>query len=446
MKILFATFLFGVGVLPAQNARVDALYEKFVKGPGCVVGVVQNGKVVHAKGYGLADLEHDVPLSPQSVFYLASVSKQFTAMSVLMLASEGKIALEDSIRKTIPELPAYADPITIRQLLHHTSGLRDYLTLGDLAGYSPDHVFTDHSALRLITRQKALNFAPGTDFLYSNSGYVLLSMIVKRASGKLLDDYAREHIFTPLGMSSTRFQHDHTNPIPNRALGYERRDGTWHIANSMLDVAGDGGLYSSVEDLMKWAANFDEPKVGGAALIEMRKRGRLQNGHEIDYGMGLAPGQYAGLPIFQHGGGLAGYRTMIAHFPSERLAVVTLCNNGGNSPSFKQVAAAFLPSLPASDSPKEPPPPKPEGDDPVPTQERKAWIGNWWSEELNVSCRIYEQKGQLLMEVADNPAETLQRAAAGKVRLSGDVMTMEAGGRSFTLDAGRVRGIRYTRR
>lgn len=329
-------WLFAAGFLAAQDqgSQIDKMFESFSgKSPGCSVGVSRNGKTVFQKSYGMADLEHDIPLTPESTFYMASVSKQFTAMSVLLLAEDGKIQLSDSIRKTIPDLPDYANRITLYHLLTHTSGVRDYLTLGALAGLPEDSVYTDRSALHMITRQSALNFEPGSEFLYSNSGYVLLSLVVKRVAGENLDAFAREKIFGPLGMNATRFQHDHSSLVPGKAFGYQRRGGVWHTSNSMLDVVGDGGLYSSAADMLRWLANFDDPKVGAKALETMRIAGKLRSGREIPYGMGLAPGNVRGLATVQHGGGLAGYRTHVLWFPAQRLSVVCLCNNGSANPS-----------------------------------------------------------------------------------------------------------------
>jgi CubicO group peptidase (beta-lactamase class C family) len=344
-KRLCFVFVFAA-LLCAQDpaGRVDALFSSFgSRSPGCALGVVLGGNVF-AKAYGMADLEHDVPISAATPFYMASVSKQFTAMSILLLAEDGKIQLGDSIRKYVPALPAYTDMITIRQLLQHTSGVRDYLTLGAIAGFPSDYVFTDESVTRILALQLALNFQPGSENLYSNSGYVLLSLVVKRVTGTNLNGFANERIFGPLGMKSTRFQHDHTATIPGKAFGYQMRGGVWHTANSMLDVVGDGGLYSTVDDMVRWAANYDDPKVGGKAIPIMQKRARLNDGTEIDYGMGLAPGQYRGLRTIEHGGALAGYRTNFLRFPEQHFSVICLCNNGSANPAqlSRQVAQIYL--------------------------------------------------------------------------------------------------------
>src|SRR5262245_35615555 len=240
-------------------ATLDTIFKDLATdhSPGCAVGAARGDAPLAAKAYGMADLEHNIPLTPQSVFYMASVSKQFTALSILLLERDGKLQLDDRARTYVPELPEYAATISIRQLLHHTSGLRDYLTLSGLAGNPPDQVITERSVLNVLARQTRLNFEPGVEHLYSNTGYVLLSMIVHRVSGRPLDEFARERIFTPLGMKNTRFQHDHSTPIPGRAIGYVRRGQSWRIANSMLDVVGDGGMYSTVDDMLRWAAAFE---------------------------------------------------------------------------------------------------------------------------------------------------------------------------------------------
>ena len=341
---------------PASAAQVDAVFSAFdATTPGCAVGVGKNGNVLFAKGYGMADLEHHVPISAKTMFYMASVSKQFTALTVLTLAKEGRLDLKDSVRKYVPELPAWANKMTVYQLLTHTSGVRDYFTLGQLSGLPGETVYTDDLVLRILGRQQGPNFDPGTQFLYSNSGYVLLSIIVKRVTGKPLNDVARGVVFGPLGMTATLFQHDHSGLIDNKAYGYDRRNGTWHASNSMLDVVGDGGLYSSVDDMMRWMSNFDAPKVGADSLSVMEEPGKLGDGKPIAYGMGLAPGMYRGLKVIDHSGGLAGYRTEDMWFPTERLAVVVLCNSGAANPTQlgQRVADLYLKDapLPAPASP-----------------------------------------------------------------------------------------------
>lgn len=329
------------------DARIDPIFAAYTSsGPGCAVGVERAGTVLFSKGYGAADVTTGRAFSPATPTYMASVSKQVAAMAALLLVEEGRLSLADPVRKFIPELPDYADHVTVAQLLNHTSGLRDYFTLGVLDGVDPDHPFTEADVLRMLARQRGLNFAPGADFLYSNSGYVLVAMIVQRVSGQRLDDFARYRIFTPLGMTHSRFQHDHTADIPGRAHGYESVEGQWAISDSHLDVVGDGGLYSSVDDMLRWLTNLDRPIVGAKALVMMRASGHLTDGSPSGYGMGLETSIYRGHELVQHGGALAGYRTSDLWFPNERLGVVVLCNRADARPSelAAQVADVFLPA------------------------------------------------------------------------------------------------------
>ncbi|MBY8821885.1 serine hydrolase domain-containing protein [Sphingomonas colocasiae] len=312
-----------------RQAKVDAVFADYGPAtPGCTVGVEQDGRTLLTRGYGAADLEAKRALTPTSSVYMASVSKQVTAMAVLLLVEDGKLGLDDRVRAILPELPAYADAVTVRQLLTHNSGLRDFFTLGALSGISNDHVYTEKDLIDLLGRQQGLDFAPDTDHLYSNSGYVALSMIVQRVSGQRLDDFARARIFTPLGMTQTRFQHDHNQPVPEKANGYVKSATGWALSNSNLDVVGDGGLYSTAGDMLRWIANMDSGKVGAKSVALMRVSARLKDGTPTGYGMGLSPGSYRGVPIVHHGGALGGYRTMTWWIPSEKLGIVISCNNG----------------------------------------------------------------------------------------------------------------------
>src|SRR5437879_2188578 len=252
-------------------AAVDEVFSDLTKPgtPGCALAVYRDGKIIYAKGYGLANIEEDVAITPQSVFDIGSTSKQFTAASILLLEKQGKLSVDDDVRKFVPELPAYGQQITIVQLLNHTSGLRDYLTLFELAGINIDSVTTDGDALALITRQKALNFAPGTDWLYSNSGFFLLSVIVQRASGKTLREFASENIFAPLEMTHTQYRDDHAALIANRAMAYDEQENKagYKLDVSYFEQTGDGAVHTSVEDLQKWDENLYSPGVGGKEFL-----------------------------------------------------------------------------------------------------------------------------------------------------------------------------------
>ncbi len=331
-----------------DTAKVDAIFSAYDKpdSPGCALGVVRDGNFIYTRGYGLANLEYSIPFSSKSVFDLGSTSKQFTAASILLLQQQGKLSLDDDIRKFVPEIPVYQKPVTIRHLLHHTSGLRDYLTLMSLAGVDFDGVTTDEDALAFIVRQNALNFAPGDEYLYSNTGFFLLSVIVKRASGKSLREFAQENIFAPLEMKSTHFHNDHTMIVPNRASGYDRSEKAgFVIGMSGFEQTGDGSVYTTVEDLLKWDRNFYEPKVGGPSLIEqLQITGVLNSGEKITYARGLVVETYRGLKKVSHGGSWAGYRAQLLRFPEKKFSVICLCNLGATNPSSlaQKVADVYL--------------------------------------------------------------------------------------------------------
>ncbi|HLW85510.1 MAG TPA: serine hydrolase domain-containing protein [Candidatus Sulfotelmatobacter sp.] len=344
-------FLTGVRALSADTnqQRVDQIFSAYDKtnSPGCALGVIRDGNFVYRKGYGMGSLELHVPLSPESVFYLGSVSKQFTAASVVLAAEQGFLALDDSVRKYIPELPDYGHVITLRQMLHHTSGLRDFLTLLELSGRRGEDVHSRAEMLDLIARQKALNNIPGDEWIYSNTNYFLLGEVVQRATKKSLAEFAAENIFLPLGMAHTRYYDDHTLVMPGRVPAYATGDGGKFVVDwsTNFDTVGAGGLMSSIDDLLLWDRNFYENRLGkGAFLKEMQTRGVLNSGKKTDYALGLELSTYRGLPIVEHNGGLFGYRTEILRFPEQRFTVVCLCNLASASTGSlaRKVAEVYL--------------------------------------------------------------------------------------------------------
>ncbi len=313
----------------AQSKRVDAIFAAWDKPdtPGLALAVVRGGQVLHRRGYGLANLEYGVANTPATVFHAASVSKQFTAFAIHLLAQDGRLALDDDVRKVLPELQVRGASLTIRHLLHHTSGLRDQWSLLMLAGVRLDDVITEGDILGLLWQQKELNFAPGDEQLYSNSGYTLLGLIVKRVSGQSLAAFAQARIFGPLGMAHTRFQENYSSPIKGRAYSYRpTRDGYRYVALSYSNV-GATSLMTTVDDLALWQRNFVDAKVGGAAVLAaMQQRGKLNNGRDISYASGLVLGSYRGLAIVEHGGADAAYRSNLLRFPQQDLSVVLLGN------------------------------------------------------------------------------------------------------------------------
>ncbi len=331
-----------------RHAQVDAVFSEYRRtdSPGCALGVFQHGSIDYARGYGMANLELGVSIAPSTVFDIGSTSKQFSALSILLLQQDGKLDIDDDVRKYVPELPQYGPTITIRHLLNHTSGLRDYLGLFYLGGMHWKDVTTSEDALDAIVRQKALNFEPGDEYLYSNSGFFLLSEIVKRVSGKTLAEFGRERIFDPLGMRHTRFLDDPQDIVPNRATGYDfTAEGELEIDMSDFEQTGDGAVYTTIEDLFLWDRNFYEARVGTSEMLaRMQTPGTLQNGKNITYGLGLVMRDFRGLKSVSHGGSWAGYRAELLRFPDEKLSVACLCNLGRTDPSelARRVAAIYL--------------------------------------------------------------------------------------------------------
>jgi len=348
--ISLALTLTGIGsaaASPSVESRLDALFAEWDKSdsPGCALGVYRDGQLVFARGYGMANLELGIKITPQSIFDIGSTSKQFTAFAIMLLAQDGKLSLDDDIRKYVPEIPDYGKTVTIRHLLHHTSGIRDYCELLAFSGFREEDLTTDGDALRILSRQKALNFQPGDEYLYSNSGFFLLSVIVKRVSGQSLRDFAQNRIFGPLGMRHTQYNDRHTRIIPGRATGYVPGDGGFGISMSDWEQTGDGAVLTSVEDLLLWDRNFYDPKVGGADVIaQMLMPGKFNDGRLQDYAAGLVNGEHRGLKTVSHGGAWAGYRAELLRFPEQKFSVVCLCNLGSMDPGglARKVAEVYL--------------------------------------------------------------------------------------------------------
>ncbi len=380
-------------------ARVDKLFERMDKptSPGCALAVVRDGRVVYARGYGMANLDHDIAITPSTVFHVASVSKQFTAAAVLLLASDGKLSLDDDVRKHVPELPNFGKPITIRHLMHHTSGLRDQWELLILAGwrYSLD-LITDDDVLEAMARQKDLNFAPGTEHLYCNTGYTLLATIVKRVSGMSFRQFAEERVFRPLGMTRTFFRDDHAEIVKGQAYGYVPRGDTFRLGVTNFDTAGATSLHTTVEDLALWDRNFYDARVGGPAFLEaMLKKGTLANSEELSYASGLVHGAYRGLAVVGHDGGDAGYRSDFLRFPTERLSVVCLCNTSSASPTqlTRSVADVVLAGK------LQPAPPAPAADDrpvvPLSAAELARCEGLYWRRGTDSYRKLVAKDGSM---------------------------------------------------
>ena len=466
-----AAFLAIGALADAQDRTTKAADEVFADlnkagSPGCALAVARGGKIIYEKGYGLANIEEGVAITPRTVFDIGSTSKQFTAASILLLEKQGKFSLQDDIRKYIPEIPDYGHKVTILHLLNHSSGLRDYLTLFELAGVNIDSVTTDDDALAVIARQKALNFEPGSDFLYSNSGFFLLSVIVKRVSGKPLSEFAAENIFEPLEMKQTLFRNEHTQLVANRALAYDPKDGGGYTLNvSYFEQTGDGAVHTSAEDLLKWDENFYSGKVGGTEFLkEIQEPGKLNSGKTLEYAKGLFVGMYRGLRFVDHGGSWGGYRAQLLRFPEQHFSVVCLCNLANANPEKRahQVADIFL----ASEM-KEP---KPAPQTERAKREKKetvsiaagnlsAYGGNFHSDELNATYKFGISDGKLILQSIQSGDSFIHSSQHIDLRPVGkDIFAVDEEGLQFTfardakgevsgfqLDAGRTKGLVFQR-
>lgn len=327
---------------PAE-ADVDRIFSRFTDAtPGCAVGVAVNGRPSLAKAYGLADLEHDVKNTPDTIFEAGSVSKQFTAAAVLLLAREKRLSLDDPVRKYIPELPDYGVPLTVRHMLNHASGLRDWGSVASIAGWPrTTRAYTHAHVLEIVSRQRALNFTPGTRYSYSNTGYNLAAILVSRVSGMPFPEFTETRLFGPLGMTRTSWRDDYRRIVKGRAIAYSGDNGRFETLMPFENVHGNGGLLTTVGDLLKWNANFTTHVVGDAAFArEQQTPGRFNDGRVQGYALGLMVGTRNGLREIAHSGSTAGYRAHLTRFPDHDVSVAVLCNvSSGNATQYAEAVA-----------------------------------------------------------------------------------------------------------
>lgn len=388
-----------------QTDKIFARWDSTVT-PGCALSVMRDGQIVYKRGYGMADLDHDAAITPETVFHVASISKQFTAAAILLLAQDGQLSLDDDVHKYINELPDFGVPITIRHLIYHTSGLRDQWELLGLAGwrYSLD-LITDDDVMSLISRQRDLNFKPGEKHVYCNTGYTLLAQIVKRVSGHSFRDFTTSRIFEPLGMQSTHFRDDHAEVVKHVAYGYEAGKGrnVYRLSVTNFDTVGATSLLTTVEDLQPWDENFYHPRVGGPALVAQQlQRGKLNSGKDLDYASGLEHGKYRGLATVDHGGADAGYRADLLRFPQQHFSVACLCNQAETNPSelARRVADIYL-----AEQFKEAPPARLESSAKpvnVPDERLAQYAGLYWKKDDERALRILHKNGKLWLSESED--------------------------------------------
>jgi CubicO group peptidase (beta-lactamase class C family) len=348
-SVLLSIEVFTQSIPDSLIRRIDNLFSKWntSASPGCAVGIVRNDSLIFSRGYGMANLEYEIPITAETIFYMASVSKQFTGYCIVLLARQGKLKLDEDIHVYLPWAPDFGKRITVRNLLNHTSGIRDDISLSAISGLGFEGMLTQDLALNIIKRQRSLNFNPGDKYSYSNSNYVLLAEIVKAVSGKSFRSFADSSIFKLLGMSDAHFQDDFTEPIKNRAFSYRRIDSI-HYANDFQNVytLGDGGLFTNIRDMAKWVNNFYHPNAGDFKdIAQLTEIGKLKNGESLTYALGIGVNKYKGWKTYAHSGGLAGYRTIIKVFPDLKMGILVFSNLGDFNPGAKadELADIFIP-------------------------------------------------------------------------------------------------------
>jgi CubicO group peptidase (beta-lactamase class C family) len=439
-------------VRPEHVDRIFAQWDR-PDSPGCALGVIKDGQFVYQRGYGMANLDYAIPNGPSMVYYVGSVSKQFTAAAIALLAQDGRIRLDDPVSKYLPEV-AHLPAMTIRQLVHHTGGVRDIYVLMSLAGIRMEDVLPEPDAIGLIARQKGLNFTPGSDYLYSNSGYLFLAQIIKRVTGHSLRVFADERIFRPLGMSQTHFHDEPSHVLKNRVVSYAPDGDQYRISYlSNFDKIGAGGLYTTLGDLLKWDENFYRNRLGPHFLETIHTQGTLVNGETLPYAFGLQIGQYRGLKTVRHSGSLMGFKADLVRFPDQRFSIATLCNLENINPTVlnDQVADLYLaaqlkPAVPRNTTAQSR---NANASSPASSFAGADYVGSYRSDELAVTYRVEEAKGELIMHGGLPAIRTLQ--ADGKDNFRAGSYTIrfqrDASGRvtSFTVQAGRVQNIAFTR-
>jgi len=374
--------------------KVDALFAAYDKpdSPGCALGVVKQGALVYKRGYGMADLHHDIPITANSVFHVASLSKQFTAAAIVLLAIDGKLTLDDPVKKHLPEFPEFAaGPVTLRHLIHHTSGLRDQWMLLILSGWRlGEDVVRDEDVMHLVNRQRDLNFAPGAEMLYSNTGYTVLAQVVKRVSGKSLREFTTERIFTPLVMKQTFFRDNHREVVKGLAFGFlQRMSGGFGQADPDFDTTGASSLMTTVEDMARWDAELRLPKVGDRWRSQMEEPFTLTNGEKTAYRFGLISGTHRGRKVLEHSGGDAGYRAHLLQYRDHDLSVICLCNTSANPGALaRKTAEAFF-----GDAPEATPVKRPAVT--LQTSQLAPHAGLYWNPKDEEIYRVALRDGQL---------------------------------------------------
>ncbi|MBX7054520.1 MAG: beta-lactamase family protein [Pyrinomonadaceae bacterium] len=378
-------------VAGAERAFEKASKAVVMPAPGCAVGVSLNGESVFEKAFGLAEMEHNVANTPQTIFESGSVAKQFTASAIVLLQQDGKLNIDDPVKKYVPELPDYGTLLTIRHLLNHTSGIRDWFAVRALSGEGAgEHIVTQQMIFDTVIRQKGLDFTPGAEYSYSNSGYQLAAMIVERVSKQKFADFVAERILKPVGMKNTGYRDDFQRITPGRAQAYSKSgDGPWRLNMPMMTAHGGGGMLTTIGDWLKWNAMLDARTWNASLVDSLETQGILNSGQKISYALGLTIGTYKGNKQIAHGGATAGYRTFLARFPDKKISIAVMCN--GTAPDSNALANSFADEIlgPFPD------PPTAASTDKLPIQQPEKYVGLWKNERNKTATRFALTNGEL---------------------------------------------------
>ncbi|MFN2316365.1 MAG: serine hydrolase domain-containing protein [Gemmatimonadales bacterium] len=427
---------------PAQLARIDSVFARWnlPSSAGCALGVSYRDQVVLERAWGMAELEHGVPITPATIFEAGSVTKQFTTAAILLLAQEGKLSLDDDIRKHVPEVPDYGAPITIRHLIHHISGLKDWGAIADIGGWPRgSRIYTHAHVLEIVSRQRTLNHPPGDEYIYSNTNYNLLAIIAERVSGESLPALTKRLIFDPLGMTRTGWRDDFQRLVPGRAQAYTGAGTNWRLQMPNENVYGNSSLLTTVGDLLIWSANATHLRVGGEAFLrEQLRQGRLTSGEEISYAGGVSVTRDEAGTLVSHTGATAGYRAYLGRLPDSGWAVAILCNaaNAPPAPLGRGVVDALLKRAPRPAVAAAPSATLQLS--PGPTSPLEDYTGRYVSGDADVAYLAEVEAGYLVLW--GQGARRIVLVSAG-----GDRFTSGGGELVFTRNpAGQVDGIHWS--
>jgi CubicO group peptidase (beta-lactamase class C family) len=407
----------------SEIAGIDRLFARWnrTNSPGFAVGVIRNGSLVFAKGYGMSNLEYGIPITPRSPFYIASMSKQFTAACAAVLVQQGRLRLDDDVRKYIPEMPDYRKRLTIDHLIHHTGGVREWSSLVLFAGRDLRYEdrLDNEDVFRLLRRQKSLEFDPGAEYRYSSGGYQLLTVIIERITGMSLNDFAQKNIFEPLGMKNTFFESNYAAILPGRVESYRpKADGTYERILKHFNLYGDGGVITNIEDLARWDEVFYKDQIGGKGFSDLLlTQGRLNSGETLRYAFGLEIYEYKGHKVIEHGGGMLGFTVDMARFPNDHLTVIALAN----TPERWSTAMAFEVAdlLLRTPAPPQHAPPPPGG---ISCSEEKLrrLAGSYWDYRSNHFRRVTLRGGDLFLDAGEGNGSRLIALSSTSFALEDD--------------------------